>query len=150
MLMLKGQWWDERSQYERSDNVDQSNPYLWPCHLLDWSCSDQRWNVLFPFKSILVPFSGPFSHGATYQQCSVGEGEEKGKINDGYIKEASGLAYSRRSPKVKIYFVVTSLHENWRSHCTEFFKSSPRADCKNQSFMLEGFILVGYFCFYCN
>ena len=66
----------------------------------------------FYFRPIFIPFSGPFSRGFTYQQCSVGEGEERGKINDGYIKEASGLAYSRRSPKVKIYFVVTSLHEN--------------------------------------
>jgi len=43
---------------------------------------------------------GPFSRGATHQQCSVGEGEWKANINDGYITEASGLAYSRRSDEV--------------------------------------------------
>ena len=42
--------------------------------------------------------------GAAHQQCSVGEGEWKANINDGYITEASGLAYSRRSDEVKIYF----------------------------------------------
>ena len=34
--------------------------------------------------------------------CSVGKGERKGNINDGHIKEASGLAYSRRSKEVNI------------------------------------------------
>ena len=39
-------------------------------------------------------------HGDGYQQCSVGEGEWAGNVNDGQIREVSGLAYSRRSEEV--------------------------------------------------
>merc|ERR1711971_259772 len=39
-------------------------------------------------------------HGSAYQHCPVGEGEWKGNINDGQMKEVSGLAYSRRSQEV--------------------------------------------------
>ena len=59
-------------------------------------------SVLFPADQIVVS-SGRFSRGAGQQQCSVGEGEWKANINDGYITEASGLAYSRRSDEVNIY-----------------------------------------------
>ena len=59
-------------------------------------------SVLFPADQIVVS-SGWFSRGAGQQQCSVGEGEWKANINDGYITEASGLAYSRRSDEVNIY-----------------------------------------------
>ena len=54
MLMLKGLCWDEKSQYQRSllwiNNADQSHPYLWPCHLLDKRCSDQRWKLKSYFQ----------------------------------------------------------------------------------------------------
>ena len=112
-LPLKGQWWGERSQYQKSlllsSNVDQSHPYLQPCHLLNWRSSGQRWklSVFSPAdaESIFIR-SGLFSRGAgtaLNQQCSVGEGEFKGKINDSEIREASGLAYSRRSEKVAVF-----------------------------------------------
>ena len=61
--------------------------------------------ALFQAKSIFIP-SGQFSCGAVYRMCSVGKGERKGNINDGHIKEASGLAYSRRSKEVNIYRCV--------------------------------------------
>ena len=42
----------------------------------------------------------PISRGAAKGWCSVSEGVSMGNINDGYITEASGLAYSRRSGQV--------------------------------------------------
>ena len=58
-----------------------------------------------PFSSKLNIFHirpGHFPRGSTNEQCAVGEGEVVGNINDGYITEASGLAYSRRSEEVDL------------------------------------------------
>ena len=35
-----------------------------------------------------------------YERCSVKEGQRKGTVNDRYIIETSGLAYSRRAQRV--------------------------------------------------
>ena len=62
----------------------------------------KNFSVFFPAdaESIFIR-SGLFSRGAALNQpCSVGEGELKGEINDSEIREASGLAYSRRFEKV--------------------------------------------------
>ena len=59
----------------------------------------------FPFCSKFDQFHihlGQFPRGFTNEQCAVGEGEVVGNINDGYITEASGLAYSRRSEEVDL------------------------------------------------
>ena len=42
---------------------------------------------------------GPAAHGALSEQCAVGEGEWQANINDGYMTEISGLAYSRAQPE---------------------------------------------------
>ena len=41
---------------------------------------------------------GPVADGALSEQCAVGEGEWQANINDGYMTEISGLAYSRAQP----------------------------------------------------
>ena len=79
--MLKKQWWDGQSHYEAAV-INGKHSYFHPNKFLSF------------IRSI--------SHGAAHQQCSVGEGEMKGNINDGHITEASRLAYSHRSKEVNI------------------------------------------------
>ena len=91
-------------------NVEQSKPHLWPCQLHNRSCGDQMWKLLslFPDRSIFIPFSGPFSRGAAYQQCSAGEGERR--ENNSHIIEARfQLAPTVADPRRWISTGVTSM-----------------------------------------
>merc|ERR1712130_322605 len=89
MLDLKRECWDERSECQRS--LFCINTMLTKAILI---------SSLATLLTDAAVIKGPFSRGVTHQQCSVGEGEWKANINDGYITEASGLAYSRRSDEV--------------------------------------------------
>ena len=101
-----------RSALQMVNHLPLKNLYIFLCplkSLLVTQSNLKKWcgaiapsqMALFQAKSIFFP-SGPFSRGAVYRMCSVGKGERKGNINDGHIKEASGLAYSRRSKEVNI------------------------------------------------
>ena len=61
---------------------------------LPQSNSEGMFRQTFFICNILVSFL------AAYQRCSVKEGQRKGTVNDRYIVETSGLAYSRRAQGV--------------------------------------------------
>ena len=61
---------------------------------LPQSNSEGMFRQTFLICNILVSFI------AAYQRCPVKEGQRKGTVNDRYIVETSGLAYSRRAQGV--------------------------------------------------
>ena len=68
---------------------------------------------------------GPVADGALSEQCAVGEGEWQANIDDGYMTEISGLAYSRAQPDT-LWVHNDSGGSTWINAISEHGKSCQR------------------------